>query len=230
MRNVFNALTKLVGLWMFLMGIVHVLHALITTVFTSSSSDSIGHCLLLGGIYLVAAGVYFSLAWLLINKTDWVADRAKVPWDESPCQPLESSALRPILPMGIQLIGLYFLFTAIPQLTHAVLDTSSIANLLYPGAYSTRTGNEVFGFIIACLPGGVQICLSLLCLFKADAIVKVITGTTPECAGTAEERTDEAESVSPAQTAIKKWGKIIVIVLSVIAFLALVAQIASCVR
>jgi len=205
MRNVFTALTKLIGLWIFTLGFPYIGYAL-GTIMNGWENYMPSHYIPLAGLYLVVTGVCFFFAWLLVFKTDWVADKVRVPRDEGAGIPVERSVL---FPMGIQLLGLYFLFMVIPALIWNLTNTPLIAQIFYPDAYRYREGNEIWKAIGDGLPQILQICLALVCLFKADAIVRVITGD---------------------RASIKKWAKIISIILAVVVFLALVGQIASCVR
>jgi len=159
MRNVFNALMKIIGLWMVCLGILNLVTALSSILNLANASQyyKVDYFILLCAIYLIAAGLRFVFAWVLIFKTDWVANRLKVSKDETLCQPLDRSIL---FPMGIQLLGLYFLLTAIPTLLHAVARHGEIS---------------VWSAIGFSLPWMAQACLSAICIFKADAIVKFIT-------------------------------------------------------
>jgi len=165
MRNVFNALVKIIGVWMVGRGIVNLISALISVIATAGIHRLMGkgHPVLLSGIYLIGAGLSFFFAWVLIFKTDWVADKVRVPKDENPCQPLDRSAL---FPMGIQLVAGYFLFTATPVLIFNVISRAT--------SISNDGGNSAWGFVVSGLPWIMQICLAVVCIFKADAIAKFI--------------------------------------------------------
>jgi len=154
MRNIFNALLKVIGIWMATVGVANVVNAASSIV--NAMGMSLNYYLSLSGVYLIAAGVRFFLAWVLIFKTDWVADKARVPKDEIPCKPLERASL---FPMGIQLAGVYFLFTAIPSMMYN---------------FDRYFDHSMGRAISAGLPWAVQIGLAVLCILKADAIVKAI--------------------------------------------------------
>ena len=116
------------------------------------------------GVYLLLSGSYFILAWVLIFKTDWVADKAKVPKEENPYTPLDRSVL---LPVGIQVLGVYFLLIAIPDLVYGFFESNRECIKLNKG-YTIWYSMYVN---FSCL---VQICLAALCIIRVDAIAKFI--------------------------------------------------------
>jgi hypothetical protein len=157
MRNVFNALAKIIGLWNVSLGVLN-LAGMVTTMTMAGGAVGFLIC-----IYVAAACVRFLVAWVLIFKTDWLADKLKVPRDEDPFKPLEKSALFTI---GVQLLGLYFFFVAICDLTRAFGEVYSI----------TAWGGMPFSrdFFAHGLRGVVTMFLSVICMLKADGIVRII--------------------------------------------------------
>jgi len=186
---------KIIGLWMVSLGIqylwgssgviISAIQLRLMGEYTSMQL-SINRYLIWSGIYLLSAILCFVFAWLLIFKTDWIADKMRVSKDENPCTPLEKSTL---FPMGIQLLGGYFLLTAVPSFLYAIASSYRIG---FDKASASWEGT------IAGLPWMGQICLAVICIFKADAIVQFI-----------------------ANKANVKWIKIIVCVL--VTLLALIA-------
>jgi len=85
-----------------------------------------------------------------------------VPRDEDTYIPPEKSVLFPI---GIQLSGLYFLLSAVPLM---IWNVNMSLERLHSDAILFETSFS------AGLPYIVQICLAMMCIFKADAIVKFI--------------------------------------------------------
>jgi len=121
--------------------------------------------MLMGGINLTSAGLLLVFAWVLMFKTDWVADKLKVPKAEDTCKLPERSDL---LPLGIQLVCLYLLMSDIVWITCRIRDClfgRSIEHLESPFLLA----------VVAALPNIISICFAVLCLFKADAIATFIT-------------------------------------------------------
>jgi len=169
MRNIFNALIKVIGIWMIYLGIEQLIKSvyhILTTIIANRMQIPPAWMPKFEAwsyVYLMCSGLYFILAWVLIFKTDWVADKAKVPKDENQCTPLDRSAL---LPIGIQLVGFYFLLIAIPDLVYGLYDSSSEG---IDRAYS------IWHFVYVNFTCLVQICLAIMCVFKANAIVKFVS-------------------------------------------------------
>ena len=193
MRNVFNTLAKIIGVWVVVLGVRNLSRVFSYIAEAEKINDIAGGNFAKGDMYiflcaiqLISAGLFFILAWVLIFKTDWVANRLKVPKDENTCQPLERSAL---FPMGIQLLGLYVALEAIP---------------FFMSALYSSFGIPIWKNIAYALPRMVQICLAMICVFKADVLAKFIT-----------------------EKATVQWLKIVAIVLLVFGFVILIFQIAK---
>jgi len=167
MRNVFNVAVKIIGVWVFFSGLRNLSMAVISVVNAVAMDRVLGGntSALMCGLYLVFAGVLFCFAWLLVFRTEWVADKLKVLKDESAGVPLDRATL---FPMGIQLVGLFLSLTAIPYFALALTRAKSDSLL----------GSSAWYFIICGLPWMAQIVLSVLCVFKADAIAKFIANRT----------------------------------------------------
>ena len=169
MRNVFNVAVKIIGVWMFVSGLRNVGWSVRYAMESVAVDRMMGKSqnLAVCGTFLVAAGLLFLFAWLLTFKTEWVADRLKVPKDENASVPLERATL---FPMGIQFVGVYLLLTAIYPFANALIHNWSVSRFSF--------GNSAWGHVTSGLPWMAQIVLSVLCVFKADAIAKFIANRT----------------------------------------------------
>ena len=163
MRNVFSALMKVMGFWMGAMGfscLVQMLNSINFAIEPPPLDYPLSMIFYMRsvGMHLISVGFYFVVAWMLIFKTDWVADKVKVSKDEPLCESLGRSSL---FSMGIQLLGIYTLVTAISSSILFITRESSLS-----------------GAFIAGLPWIVQICLSVICILKVDALVRFIADKT----------------------------------------------------
>ena len=164
MRNIFTALIKIIGIWIIYLGVKQLNDAVfnaIKGIITNAwgiPSTMMPQYKAWSGVYLLLSGVYFIFAWVLIFKTDWVADKVKVPKDENSCTPLDRFTL---LPVGIQVLGIYFVLTVTYNLIYWLIEVD--------GQYSIRY------CLFVGLPCIAQLCLAIMCTFKADAIVKFIS-------------------------------------------------------
>jgi len=98
-------------------------------------------------------------------RTDWVADKLKVPKAEDACKLPERSDL---FPLGIQLVCVYFLMSQIAWTIYY------IHNYL-PNRNFEHQESPFLLVVTAALPHLVPTCVIVLCLFKADAIATFIT-------------------------------------------------------
>jgi len=163
MRNIFNTLLKVIGLWQVMMMFYNLMIALVNTTNTGIAIHSPDPRPWLGGLSLATVSFFF--AWLFIFKTDWIADKVNIPKNEPPQQPLEKSTL---LLTGTYLIGLYFLLSAIPRLSATI---TRIVPLWGEGISHFWIPSVMYEGI----PSLVQIILSIICIRKADVIVKMMT-------------------------------------------------------
>ena len=170
MRNVFHVITKIIGVWLAAWSLLSWIRALFYIGESISLNPESGLYIskgpmLIGGISLISAGLSILFARVLVFKTDWVADKLKVPKAEDICKLPERSDL---LPLGIQLVCLYFLMSQITWMTDGISDS-----LAHRGIQHQESP-----FLLAvtlALPNLVPIILAVLCLFKADAIATFIT-------------------------------------------------------
>ena len=113
---------------------------------------------------LIGIVLYFCLslgmAWMLLARTDWIADKLKI-LDEG-----ESGILKDdvILRTGAQLIGLYVTVHAIPGFARAILDSRIFL--------SWHVGIHFWTKII---PAAIQLALGLFFTFKSRKVLEMIT-------------------------------------------------------
>ena len=113
---------------------------------------------------LIGIVLYFCLslgmAWMLLARTDWIADKLKIQ-DEG-----ESGILKDdvILRTGAKLIGLYVTVHAIPGFARAILDSRIFV--------SWHVGIHFWTKII---PAAIQLGLGLFFTFKSSKVLDLIT-------------------------------------------------------
>ncbi len=161
MRRVFVVVAKVVG-------VVQLYHwvsyfASIWLIF-SFASDSYGA----GRVnrFLQVAGVLgyvlltLGVIWLLLLKTEWLADKLGIKEDDS----LPEISTDVILRVGFQLVGLYMFLVSLPKIFGVIFQV---------GSYSWMGGMTKHIWSSA-LPAVLQVVLSLFLLIRTDMILKLI--------------------------------------------------------
>jgi len=105
-------------------------------------------------------GLSLGLSWLLLARTEWVADRLMIK-DEGDVDGLDK---HPLLLVGVKLIGVYVTVLAIPNLARALLNTRHIW---------TRQIDLLVWYAI--IPSGLQLGLGLFLALKSDKVAEIIT-------------------------------------------------------
>jgi len=166
MRSLFTLLAKVMGLGVAYGGLSYLCDAISYLIQMIQWSDVNGYapwCALM----LACSGVCLYIARVLVFKTDWVADKVKLPMEESPRVAWDSTVM---LPVGIRLAGLYFLLTAIPALADVIIGIPSASFIVkeLDSAWHVRA-------MVHATPLALQATLSTGCVLKADAIADVMT-------------------------------------------------------
>ncbi len=145
MRKLFIVVAKLMGLWQLYSAII----ITIQSSFYLSSSIQLStvdkEIFLTLGLWVLNTAFVFILAWLLIVKTEWLADKFNInDRDDSPSFNAESA-----LQIGIKLIGVYVAVLAMPQFMRRLRYYSvsvDVTLFLCIGAFFLRLG---LGFFLA---------------------------------------------------------------------------------
>jgi len=114
----------------------------------------------LGGIvgYSVLA---FGMAWLLLARTEWLADKLKIPADD----PLPSLSDDVVLHAGIKVVGVYIVATGVPALARAVADAAAIS------AWQSHLSASLTRIVPAVL----KVVLAVLLTIRTDFVLRVIS-------------------------------------------------------
>jgi hypothetical protein len=162
MRRLFLVLAKLVGLlqlYWALAGFIQI-GPIFTMLHAPSGPIQVEQIL----TNLIGIVLYFALslgmAWLLLARTEWLADRLKVQ-DEGGVDGLDK---HPMLLVGVKLIGVYVTVLAIPSLARALLNSWQIL--------AGQIGLRVWHGII---PSALQLGIGLFLALKSDKVVEIIT-------------------------------------------------------
>jgi hypothetical protein len=122
----------------------------------------------------------FGVAWLLLVRTDWLADKLALPeLDAQP--PLSPDS---ILHVGARLLGLYVVIQTGPVLVGQLGTTISEIRQIVGLSDSIGVGRMERMFIGRIWSGfaapGLKLALGLLLVFKTDSVMKWIDTTTRE--------------------------------------------------
>jgi hypothetical protein len=157
MRKLFLALAKLVGLLQLYSGVVTLVQVG-GYIVTSGASVSVNAAFLVEMVAFFA--VAMAVAWVLLARTDWLADKLGIP-DEPEITGLERE---PLLFVGVTLIGLYVVIHAIPALAGEVVELGP------KGVYQIE--GRLWSKIASSL---VQLGLGLLLMLRPTKVIEMIT-------------------------------------------------------
>ena len=161
MRRIFIVLAKLIGLLQIYWGLTYV--ATITLLFGQISrmdaSEAGQFFIQLVGI-LVYGFLAFGMAWLLLARTEWLADRLGIQADEHPIVLSEDIALQ----AGMKLVGVYFFVRAVPAVVRSILQASS----------SGLWGRHSVSIWTTMVPNVLQVVLALLLLIRTPYVLRLV--------------------------------------------------------
>lgn len=123
MKRLFTALAKIFGVYQLywaLLNLVQMAYALSAfSLFARGPGDEDGGRQILGVILtIVYVGISLGMAWLLLTRTTWLADRLGLKEEGDLASFNEGTLFR----AGMKLVGVYIVVHAIPALAKAVLD------------------------------------------------------------------------------------------------------------
>ncbi len=169
MRSLFIVVSKVYGLMQAYTGVTYIFMVLPMLRMLSRSSDSSdaetimstafhGEQITLSVISLGAMVILtFGIAWLLLFRTEWLADRLKIQTSDAPPSP----SLETLLHAGTKLIGLYVVVQGIPLLAQWLFQ---IRHMMSFGMHMWST---------MALPV-IRIIIGVLLVMKTRPIVKFI--------------------------------------------------------
>ena len=159
MRRIFITLAKLLGLLQFCWGVSFL--ASVVMLIGHIPGDGNGGQIVVQFVGVLLYGVMaFGMAWLLLARTEWLADRLRIKAGDAPI--VFSEAV--VLQGGMKLVGLYFLTRAVPSLVRSVLQASSFG--LWKGHSSS-----LWTTIVST---ALQVVLALLLVIRTDWVNRVI--------------------------------------------------------
>lgn len=171
MRSLFIVVSKVYGLVQAYTGLTYIFTILpMLRMFTQQPSPSDiestmyatfhGEQLALSAISLGAMVILtFGLAWLLIFRTEWLADKLKLEASDTPSSP----SVKTMLYAGTKLIALFVIVQTIPRLTDVLFQLRHMPTL---GAYMWST-------IAAPV---IRIMIGAILMLKTDVLVNFIVG------------------------------------------------------
>jgi len=109
---------------------------------------------------VVSFALLLGMAWLLLARTEWVADKLRVQ-DEKDVAELEG---HPVLPVGVQLIGVYVTVYAIPSFARTLLEPLR----MYQDHFAWYPWSKI---IIAAI----QLGLGIFLMLWSNKVVELIT-------------------------------------------------------
>ena len=165
MRSLFIVVSKIYGLMQAYAGLTYIFTVIPMFSMLGADDDSVvstafhGEQITLSVISLGAmASLTFGIAWLLLFRTEWLADKLKIPKSESSSSP--SPSVEILLYSGTKLIGLYVVVQGIPLLVQGLFQ---IRHMPF-GAYIWSTMSSPV----------IRIIIGVLLVIKTRAIVKFI--------------------------------------------------------
>jgi hypothetical protein len=108
----------------------------------------------------------FGMSWVLIARTEWLADRLKIREDGEICK-IDAQS---VLLVGVKLIGLYVLVSAIPRLAN------SLSQLTLPLFDENEYRSNLLHSLKYITPVLLQLALGFFLAFKPETVVKIISG------------------------------------------------------
>lgn len=163
MRRLFLVLAKLLGLLQayWALGWVGFVQIGVTiSMVGRPESTSVGQIVL----SLIGIGTYFlmsiGMAWLLLARTEWLADKLRIRDDAN----IEEFGSHPALAVGVKLIGVYVTVNAVSGLIRTLVD----AQRLWEGQVRLHAWNMI-------IPAALQLGLGIFLALKTEKVVGIIT-------------------------------------------------------
>jgi hypothetical protein len=166
MRSLFIVISKVYGLMQVYAGLTYIFTVIpMFSILGRDEESSVstafhGEQLTLSLISLGAMVVLtLGLAWLLLVRTEWLADKLKIPKSESSSSP--SPSVETLLYAGTKLIGLYIVVQGIPLLVQGLFQIRHMPSF---GAYMWSTMASPV----------IRVIIGVLLVMKTRAVVGII--------------------------------------------------------
>jgi hypothetical protein len=161
MRRLFLVFAKLLGLlqlWWALLGFAQVV-AICVALPSPSGPPRSWHILATSVGILIYIAFAFGFAWVLLARTEWVADKLGIK-DETAVLELEKHSA---LPVGVQLLGVFFSVHAVSNL---------VRELLY--CYDNWSWGVSWSFWSRAIAEAVQLGLGVVLMLASERVVAII--------------------------------------------------------
>jgi len=161
MRRIFIVLAKLIGLLQIYWGLTYLSSiALFIGQMARMESSEFGQLAIQMGGILGFALLAFGMAWVLLARTEWLADKLKIHADDE----LPALSDDVVLRAGIKLVGVYILANAIPGLIKAISEAS---------AYGLWEG-RLTAIWTKIIPSVLQVALGLFLAIRTERILSLL--------------------------------------------------------
>ena len=166
MRRLFIVLAKIIGLLQIYWGLTYLSSislfiSQLAVITSTEPAQPMQYVIQSGGIVFFSL-LCFGMAWLLLARTEWLADKLNVQ-EEGESRELKDDV---ILRVGIKLIGVYVTVYAIPALAKALSELATFG-LGYV---------KSIGLWTKILPATLQLVLGLFVMFRSDKVVDLVAG------------------------------------------------------
>lgn len=161
MRRMFIVLAKLIGLLQIYWGLTYLssIALFIGQMARMESSEFGQFAIQMGGI-LGFALFAFGMAWALLVRTEWLADKLKIHSDDQ----LPALSDDTVLRAGIKVVGVYILANAVPGLVKAISEAS---------VYGLWEG-RLTAIWTKIIPSVLQIALALLLALRTERVLSLL--------------------------------------------------------
>ena len=162
MRRLFIVLAKIIGLLQVYWGLTYFFSIVIFIRgmgrMTSNGAGNYSSQII--GIILYAV-LSFGMAWLLLFKAEWLADKLKIKSDDE----LPAVSHDVLLNAGVKLIGLYILAGAIPSLSRAIFEADTCG--LWGGSSTV--------LLIQVIPAIIKVLLGFLFAIRTEFVLNLVS-------------------------------------------------------
>ncbi|MDY0148968.1 MAG: hypothetical protein RBT03_02645 [Kiritimatiellia bacterium] len=161
MRRIFIVLAKLIGLLQIYWGLMYIPSiAIFIGQMVRMESSGFGQLAIQMGGILGFVFINFGMAWLLLARTEWMADTLKIEAHDP--LPVLSDAI--VLQAGIKVVGVYILAKAIPGLVKAISEAS---------AYGLWEG-RLTAIWTTIIPSVLQVALALFLAIRTEQVLSLL--------------------------------------------------------
>ena len=172
MRRLFIVLAKLLGLLQIYWALVYFVQlGFWLGRLVRVPSPSLGQMVLEVVGIIVYTALSIGMAWLLIAKTDWLADKLKIDTETEESTDLKEDV---ILRCGVKFIGLFVAIYAVPAIVRALLR-SGIFGIFDHGITSPAFSMVIWDFLDVVLAPALQLALGLFLALKSTKVVEMMT-------------------------------------------------------